>query len=141
MRPYLGAALRRSSVIDADSISASLYTFLATAPTSTTALWSEAFWGTTPSAMFPGIVAIALAGAAFAARRRTAPRGVRRMLTGIGAAGVVLSLGMLTPVYGALAIVMPPLLGLPGAVPASACWRSSRLPHSPGSAGAPCVRA
>ena len=112
MRPYLGAALRRSSVIDADSISASLYTFLATAANLHYALWSEAFWGTTPSAMFPGIVAIALAGAAFAARRRYAPRGVRRMLTGIGAAGVVLSLGMLTPVYGALAIVMPPILGL-----------------------------
>ena len=113
MRPYLGADLRRSSVVDADSIGASLQGFLRTAADLHYGLWSERFWsGDAPSAMFPGFVAIALAGAALAARRRFAPRGIRRMLTGIGAAGIVLSLGMLTPVYGALAIVMPPLLGL-----------------------------
>ena len=113
MRPYLGADLRRSSVVDADSIGASLQAFLRTAADLHYGLWSERFWsGDAPSAMFPGVVAIALAGAALVARRRFAPRGIRRMLTGIGAAGIVLSLGMLTPVYGALAIVMPPLLGL-----------------------------
>ena len=113
MRPYLGSDLRRSSVVDADSIGESLQTFLRTAADLHYALWSEQFWsGWAPSAMFPGVVAIVLAGAAFVVRRRHAPRGIRRMLTGIGAAGIVLSLGMLTPVYGWLAIVMPPLLGL-----------------------------
>ena len=113
MRPYLGSELRRGSVVDAESIGASLQGFLRTAADLHYGLWSERFWsGEAPSAMFPGVVAIALAGAALAARRRHAPRGIRRMLTGIAAAGTVLSLGMLTPVYGALATVMPPLLGL-----------------------------
>ncbi|MYD70538.1 MAG: hypothetical protein F4W89_07320 [Acidobacteria bacterium] len=113
MRPYLGAELRRASVTDAGSIGESLLGFLRTAADLHYGLWSERFWsGDAPSAMFPGVVAIVLAGAAFATRGRYAPRGVRRMLIGIGAVGAVLSLGMLTPVYGWLATVLPPLLGL-----------------------------
>ena len=113
MRPYLGAELQRSRVVDAESIGASLQAFLLTAADLHYGLWSEQFWsGDARSAMFPGVVAIALAAVALATRRRHAPRGIRRMLAGIGAAGVVLSLGMLTPIYGWLAVVMPPLLGL-----------------------------
>ncbi|MXZ71364.1 MAG: hypothetical protein F4Z04_07655 [Acidobacteria bacterium] len=113
MRPYLGAELRRASVTDAGSIGESLLGFLRTAADLHYGLWSERFWsGDAPSAMFPGVVAIVLAGAAFATRGRHAPHGVRRMLIGIGAVGAVLSLGMLTPVYGWLATVLPPLLGL-----------------------------
>ena len=62
--------------------------------------------------MFPGVVTIALAAVAFGACRRTAPHGIRRMLATIGATSIVLSLGMLTPIYGALALVLPPLLGV-----------------------------
>ena len=119
MRPYLGAELRRASVADADSIGESLLGFLRTAADLHYGIWSEPFWsepfwtgGASPNAMFPGVVAIVLAGSAFATGARHAPRGVRRMLTGIGATGVVLSLGMLTPVYGWLATVLPPLLGM-----------------------------
>lgn len=113
MRPYLGSELRHGLVVDAGSIGESLLAFLRTAADLHYTLWSEQFWaGFAPSAMFPGVVTLALAGAAFATRRRYAPRGVRRMLTGIGAAGVVLSLGMLTPVYGWVATIVPPLLGL-----------------------------
>ena len=113
MRPYLGAELQRSLVVDAESIAASLRAFLRTAADLHYGLWSEPFWdGRARSSMFPGVVAIILAVAAFATRQRCAPRGVRRMLTGIGTAGVVLSLGMLTPIYGWLATLLPPLLGL-----------------------------
>ncbi len=74
MRPYLGADLRRSSVVDADSIGASLQAFLTTAADLHYALWSERFWsGEAPSAMFPGVVAIALAGAAFARAAASRP--------------------------------------------------------------------
>ena len=113
MRPYLGAEFQRSLVVDAESVGMALRAFLRTAADLHYGLWSEPFWdGDARSAMFPGVVAVALGLAAFATRRRCAPRGVRRMLAGIGAAGVVLSLGMLTPVYGWLAVVLPPLLGL-----------------------------
>ncbi len=113
LRPYLGADLRRGSVVDAGSIGESLQGFLRSAADLHYALWSEPFWsGSAPSAMFPGFVAIVLAIIALATRRRHAPRGMRRMLAGIGATGVVLSVGMLTPLYGWLAVVMPPLLGL-----------------------------
>ena len=112
MRPYLQADLERDHVQDADSIGASLQSFLMTAADLHYALWSEPFWTNSPTAMFPGVVTIALAAVAFGACRRTAPHGIRRMLATIGATGVVLSLGMLTPIYGALAIILPPLLGL-----------------------------
>ena len=62
MRPYLGAELQRSLVVDADSIGASLQGFLRTAADLHYGLWSEQFWsGWAPSAMFPGVVAIVLA--------------------------------------------------------------------------------
>ena len=113
MRPYLEADMERNYVIqDADSIGASLQSFLTTAADLHYALWSEPFWADSPTAMFPGFVTIALAAVALAARHRYAPRGIRRMLTTIGATGVILSLGMLTPIYGALAVVLPPLLGV-----------------------------
>ena len=112
MRPYLQADLERDHVQDADSIGASLQSFLTTAADLHYALWSEPFWTNSPTAMFPGVVTIALAAVAFGAGRRTAPHGIRRMLATIGATSIVLSLGMLTPIYGALALVLPPLLGV-----------------------------
>jgi len=67
---------------------------------------------------FPGVVAIALVGAAmvFAIRARAAddplPRRRAWMLVAIGVTGAVLSLGTLTPLYGVVFQIFPPMQGL-----------------------------
>lgn len=113
LRPYHELGLRRGTgVVDAASISVALQSYLKSGAGPHYALWSEPFWQRAPRAMFPGVVTLGLAGVALAARRRTAPRGVRRMLAAIAVTGVTLSLGALTPVYTAAATVVPPLQGL-----------------------------
>jgi hypothetical protein len=90
--------------------------------------WSERFWANPVSGFFPGFVVIVLAAAALywgLIRSRPATPGEgappiegrlsrRRliMLAAIGAAGVLLSLGTHTPVYGWLYQVFPPMRGL-----------------------------
>ena len=74
-------------------------------------LWSRALWEAGPTALFPGVTALVLAGVAVAAG--TAWRDVRpRMWLAAGAAGVVLSFGPAVPGYVALSRVFPLLQGI-----------------------------
>jgi hypothetical protein len=80
--------------------------------------WSGRFFKDPVDSFFPGFVVLALAGVAIAAAVRRRPpdgdpaRARVAMLVAIGIAGVVLSLGTATPVYGWLFAVFPPMQGL-----------------------------
>jgi hypothetical protein len=82
------------------------------------AAWSGRFFNGPVEPFFPGFVILGLAGFAVAAaikRRARAPDVLRwriAMLVAIGAAGVILSLGTNTPVYGWLFAVFPPIRSL-----------------------------
>ena len=94
------------------SLSAASGNYLSTAARIHFATWSARYYDSAAESLFPGIVALALAGIALCARQRVAPRGVRRMLVGIGVAGFVMSLGLATPIYGWVYHLLPPLRGL-----------------------------
>lgn len=72
--------------------------------------WSHRFFGARGGAFFPGLVALALAGAAFKGGGWRSGRA--RMLVAIAAAGFLLSLGPRTPAYSALHALFPPMQGL-----------------------------
>ena len=110
LRPYLEMQVPRLAT-DASSIGAALLAYVSTAADLHYELWSHAVFHRAPRAMFPGAVALALAGAAFFTRGR-APRGVRRMLLGVAGGGLLLSLGSLTPVYDWASTVIPPMQSL-----------------------------
>ena len=83
--------------------------------------WSGRFFKDPVDSFFPGFVILALAGVAIVARvraaapagsRRSAPRARDRDAGRDRRGGVVLSLGMATPVYGWLFAVFPPMQGL-----------------------------
>ncbi len=78
--------------------------------------WSRRFFTTDIDVFFPGFVAIALAAIGFAtAWQRYTPKPVRTRavwLAVLAAAGMVLSLGTATPVYGWLYELLPPLRGI-----------------------------
>jgi hypothetical protein len=82
------------------------------------ATWSHRFFKDPVDSFFPGFVALGLALTAvgLAVRRAPAPGDPLRsrigMLLAIGAAGVILSLGTATPLYGWLFAVFPPMQGL-----------------------------
>lgn len=84
--------------------------------------WSENLFTTETEAYFPGIAVLAVAAfAVVAAARRRQPEDalLRRrvvMVVAIGAAGVLLSLGTRTPVYGWLYQLFPPISGIRVAV-------------------------
>ncbi len=92
--------------------------YLASAARVHVSTWSGRFFKNPVDSFFPGFVILALAAIALAASSRArdddAALTRRRvvMLAAIGAAGVVLSLGMATPVYGWLFDVFPPMQGL-----------------------------
>ncbi|MCY4660093.1 MAG: hypothetical protein OXF93_09825 [Acidobacteria bacterium] len=111
LRPYLEMQVPRPPATDASSIGAAMLSYASTAADLHYELWSHAFFHRAPRAMFPGAVALALVGAAFFTRGR-APRGVRRMLLGVAAGGLLLSLGSLTPVYDWAYAVIPPIQSL-----------------------------
>jgi hypothetical protein len=78
-----------------------------------TATWGARFGGGADDPLFPGLVAVGLA--AYAIWRAVATRrdGARTaVLCAIGAGGVILSLGLLTPVYGWVYAAFPPMQGL-----------------------------
>ena len=108
LHPYLERQVGRPPTADARDIPAALATYLATAADLHYALWSDVFFAAAPRALFPGFVALALAGAALATRA-VAPRGVRRLLLAVALAGGCLSLGSLTPVYEWAAQLVPPM--------------------------------
>lgn len=78
--------------------------------------WTARFFTTDIDVFFPGVIALVLAAIGIATARRSAatrkaPSRVVWLVT-LGAAGVVLSLGTGTPLYGWLYDVLPPLQGI-----------------------------
>ncbi len=94
------------------SLSAASGNYLSTAARIHHATWSAAYYDAAAESLFPGVVALGLAGIALCTRRRVAPLGVRRMLVSIGMGGFVMSLGPATPVYIWAYRLLPPLQGL-----------------------------
>jgi hypothetical protein len=92
--------------------------YLASAATVHFSTWSGRFFKDPVDSFFPGFAALGLATAAvvLGVRRRATPgdplRGRIVMLVAIGAAGVLLSLGTWTPVYGWAFHAFPPMQGL-----------------------------
>src|SRR5258708_24752385 len=89
--------------------------YLATAGRMHVLTWSGRFFDGPVDPFFPGfgILALAALGIATTLRHRSPPAGLLRwrvgMLVVIGFAGVVLSLGTRTPIYGWLFAVFPPM--------------------------------
>ena len=111
LHPYLELQGPRGASVDAGSIGSALLSYLTTAADLHYELWSHALWPHAPRALFPGAAALVLAGGALLARR-SAPRGVRRMLLAVAGAGLLLSLGSLTPVYDWFSVLVPPVQSL-----------------------------
>jgi hypothetical protein len=119
--PYRRAARDQHMVRSLDVIkeySATPLGYLASAGRVHFSTWSGRFFKDPVDSFFPGFVVLALAGVAIAATIRRRPpdgdpaRARVTMLVAIGLAGVVLSLGTATPVYGWLFAVFPPMQGL-----------------------------
>jgi hypothetical protein len=120
-RPYNRAAREQHMVRSLDVIkdySATPTGYIASAGRLHFSTWSGQFFRDPVDSFFPGFVVLVLAGVAIvaAARRRPADGDPARarvlMLVTIGVAGVVLSLGTATPVYGWLFTIFPPMQGL-----------------------------
>ena len=111
LHPYLELQFARPLSADAPDIAAALSSYMATAADLHYELWSDAFFAAAPRALFPGFVALALAGAALATRG-VAPRGVRPLLLAVAVAGGCLSLGPLTPIYEWAYHLFPPFQAL-----------------------------
>jgi hypothetical protein len=120
---YRRAAIDEGLVRSLDDVSvysAGLQAYLASAGRIHFYTWSGEFFRTSIDYFFPGFIALILAAVALAlVARRTSPADdlllARRrvlMLSAIAIAGVVLSLGTNTPVYGWLFNVFPPMQGL-----------------------------
>ena len=112
LRPYLQAGYRRPPVAETTEIATALSSYLASAATVHYRTWSGGYYHQAPGTLFPGVVALLLAGVAVCRRRRSAPRGTRRMLLAAAGIALVLSLGSLTPVYTWAYEAVPPLQGL-----------------------------
>jgi hypothetical protein len=114
--PYRRAALEQGMVRSVENVrqfSATLTGYLAATGRLHASTWSGRFLRNPVDTFFPGFVALALAAFCVwrAARAGTHARRVIMLLL-IAAAGVVLSLGTRTPVYGWLFTVFPPMQGL-----------------------------
>ena len=125
--PYRRAARDQHMVRTLDVVkdySATPLGYLASAGRVHFSTWSGRFFKDPVDSFFPGFVVLVLSGVAIAAAvRRRPPAGRHRrpaiptrarvtMLVAIGVAGVVLSLGTATPIYGWLFAVFPPMQGL-----------------------------
>ena len=114
--PYRRAAAEQGMVRSADNVrqfSASLKGYLAATGRVHASTWSARFLDNPVDTFFPGFVAILLAAVcAWRALRSGWQTWRVVMLIAIGAAGVVLSLGLKTPLYGWLFAVFPPMQGL-----------------------------
>jgi hypothetical protein len=123
--PYRRVAIDQGMVRTLDSVtdySATLKGYLASAGRLHYKLWSEPLFEQPIDSFFPGVVALllALAAVVWVIRGRRleaedAPHLTRNrvwMLAAIAAAGLILSLGTETPIYGWLFHVFPPMQGL-----------------------------
>lgn len=104
--------LRRTLAPQTQTVGRVLESYLSTASRVHHSTWSEEFYERAPEALFPTAVGLSLGSIALVSRRRLAPQGVRRMILGVACAGVVFSLGPLTPVYGWAYQIIPPLQGV-----------------------------
>ena len=114
--PYARVAREQHMVRTLDIVtaySATLKGYLATAGRLHFATWSGRFFRDPVDSFFPGFVVLllAIAGVALGVRHREW-RGRIAMLAAVGAAGVLLSLGTATPVYGWVFAAFPPMRGL-----------------------------
>ena len=114
--PYRRVAQTQHMVRSLDAVreySATLKGYLAAAGRVHISTWSGPFFRDPVDSFFPGVVVLVLAGVAVvAAIRQPAWRPRVVMLASIAVAGIVLSLGTATPVYGWLFRVFPPMQGL-----------------------------
>jgi hypothetical protein len=121
--PYRRTAIEQGmvrSIQNVTEFSASLVGYLAAAGTIHVSTWSRSFFKDPVDSFFPGFVVIALALTAIWGLRRTSAtvplkaeaRWRVTMMLAIGMAGLVLSLGTRTPVYGWVYAVFPPMHGL-----------------------------
>ena len=121
--PYQRVAREQHMVRQLESVadfSATPAGYLAASGRLHLALWSKRFFTNPVDSFFPGLIVIALASVALwrAARPRGEIEEARlmrarvSMLGVIGLAGMVLSLGTATPIYGWLFHVFPPMQGL-----------------------------
>ncbi len=120
--PYHRAATEQGMIRSLEAVaeySATPKGYLAAAGTIHMSTWSGRFFKDPVDSFFPGIVLIVMTVAAVALAFRGGRNGehtlTRRrvvMLTVIGAAGVVLSFGTTTPVYGWVYTIFPPMHGL-----------------------------
>lgn len=115
--PYHRVAREQGMVRSLESIAeftATLKGYAVSAGRMHFSLWSHRLFENPVDAFFPGLTAIALAATALWTMRRTGgvTRGRILMLVAVGFAGIILSLGTSTPVYGAVYAVFPPMRGL-----------------------------
>jgi hypothetical protein len=117
--PYRRVAREQQMVRSLDVIkeySATPQGYLATLGRVHYSTWAHVFFKNPVDTFFPGVVVLVLAAWAIvmSSRRAAAPaaRSRVRMLVAIGLAGVVLSLGTATPIYGWLFAIFPPMQGL-----------------------------
>ena len=114
--PYRRVAVEQNMVRSLEIVrdhSATLEGYLSSAGRIHLATWSGHLLERPMDAFFPGVLAIGLAAVAlYAALFRQAEPGRVAMLCAVGASGLVLSLGLQTPVYGWIFSVFPPMQGL-----------------------------
>ena len=107
LSPYLAVQGARPLSPDVADIGTALLSYLSTAANLHYQWWSHTIYQLR-GPLFPGAVALALAGAGVVVRG-VAPRGVRRMLLVVAVVGGLLSLGPLTPVYEWAYFLIPPV--------------------------------
>ena len=112
LSPYVQARHQRPPVAEATEVTTALSSYLSSAARLHYETWSGGYYHSAPGALFPGVVALALAGVAVVRRRSAAAGGTRRMLVAVAGIGLVLSLGSLTPAYTWAYDMVPPLRGL-----------------------------
>ena len=114
--PYRRAAIEQHMIRTLDIVreySAEPASYIAAPGRLHLALWSARLFERPIDAFFPGFTAAILVLAALWSVRRTrALRGRVAMLVAMGTLGVVLSLGLRTPVYGLLFHLFPPMQSL-----------------------------
>ena len=96
----------------ASDVATTLQMYLASATNVHYRTWGQPFFERASHSFFPGLVALLLAAIALLTRRPPVAKGSRRTLVAVGMTGVVMSLGTLTPIYGLVYDLVPPVQSL-----------------------------